>query len=91
MSWIVPGGWIDHLMNALHESGLQGGMEVVEGTCLDNYFIHTKREILVMDEWPEYIVIREHALNHWQSQNVMKFFDDEESARNYFNGGRYGE
>ena len=62
MSWIVPRGWIGHLMNALHESGLQGGMEVVEGTCLDNYFIHTKREILVMDEWPEYIVIREHAL-----------------------------
>lgn len=23
MSWIVPRGWIDHLMNALHESGLQ--------------------------------------------------------------------
>ena len=23
--------------------------------------------------------------------NVMKFFDDEESARNYFNGGHYGE
>lgn len=89
MSRIVPRGWIDHLMNALHESGLQGGMEVVEGTCLDNYFIHTKREILVMDEWPEYIVIR--GICNWQSQNVMKFFDDEESARNYFNGGRYGE
>ena len=24
-------------------------------------------------------------------ENDMKFFDDEESARNYFNGGRYGE
>ena len=24
MSWIAPRGWIDHLMNALHESGLQG-------------------------------------------------------------------
>ena len=23
MSWIVPRGWIDRLMNALHESGLQ--------------------------------------------------------------------
>ena len=23
MSWIVPRGWIDHLMNSLHESGLQ--------------------------------------------------------------------
>ena len=23
MSWIVPRGWIDHLMNALHENGLQ--------------------------------------------------------------------
>lgn len=91
MSWIVPRGWIDHLMNALHESGLQGGMEVVEGTCLDNYFIHTKREILVLGEWPEYIVIREHIVNHWQSENRMRFFDDEESARNYFDGGHNGE
>ena len=23
MIWIVPRGWIDHLTNALHESGLQ--------------------------------------------------------------------
>lgn len=79
-------------MNALHESGLRGGMEVVEGTCLDNYFIHTKREIFVMDEWPRALSSESMAPNHWQSENHMRFFDDEESARNYFNGkGHNGE
>ena len=42
-------------------------------------------------EWPEYIVIREHVADNWQSENHMRFFDDEESARNCFNGGHYGE
>ena len=91
MSWTVPTFWIRHLLDMLREQDLSYGVEIVEGHNLDHYFIHTKREIFVMGEWPEYIVIREHVANHWQSENRMRFFDDEESARNYFNGGRYGE
>lgn len=91
MSWTVPTFWIRHLLDILREQDLFEGVEIVEGHNLDHYFIPTKREILVAGEWPEYIVIREHVANHWQSENHMRFFDDEESARNYFDGGHNGE